>query len=418
MKPLTYALISLVAASICNGELLPTLPFPLPLCTSTTTISLGGTYTVTSTSTVTSVRDAIGPFTLDIDVILTWMLGHNHNHHNSSYQRAQLDPLFAPKPVISLSHTRTTIYTPTSVTCLSTGTTFAAYPSLLGLGAGTGTRTLAVRAANPEITLPPILPTGCPTVTVIPPTVSNAPCTRLEGGFTVTTNTITKTKSGNATVTTTPISTQVVTETWIQPTPTSYNGLNYYQYVNGYNYNTDTTGLGGGGYSTSHWNGNLSYYTSGLTRNIDFESPNWPTGPALCQLPGQATRTDCSQWTVVFQGFLFARIAGNYTVHAPTASESPIWQDNSGFWWGGEKAYTGYMDENVDGGAALLSIDPKTNYFEYVLEAGEFLPFTQIYNNGWGPAANQIDITGPDGVRYPDNLDLFVPPCDESAFVP
>lgn len=195
-------------------------------------------------------------------------------------------------------------------------------------------------------------------------------------------------------------------------------GLNYYQYLNGYNYNTDTTGLGGGGYSTSHWNGNLSYYTSGLARNINFESPNWPTGPAVCQLPGQAAQTDCSQWTVVFQGFLFARIAGNYTVHSPILAETANWQDNTGFWWGGEKAYTDYADGNVDGAAAPVSVDPVTNYFEYALEAGEFLPFTLIFNNGLGPAANRIDITGPDGVRYPDDLDLFVPPCDDSAFVP
>ncbi|CBF78045.1 hypothetical protein AN8775.2 [Aspergillus nidulans FGSC A4] len=358
MKPLTCALISLFAACVCNGELLPTLPFPLPICTSTTTLTLGGTYTVTATSTVTS---------------------------------------------ISISQTRTTIYTPTSVTCLSTATTLAAYPSLPGLDADTGASILKVRAASPQITLPPILPIGCPTVTVIPPTVSNAPCTRLEGGFaltyatisspshrlrqaslggrelksTVRTSTITTTKSGIATVTTTPISTQIVTETWIQPTPTNYNGiclplpllrnsplpalshanhlstgLNYYQYLNGYNYNTDTTGLGGGGYSTSHWNGNLSYYTSGLARNINFESPNWPTGPAVCQLPGQAAQTDCSQWTVVFQGFLFASIAGNYTVHSPILAESANWQDNTGFWWGGEKAYTDYTDGNVDGAAA------------------------------------------------------------------
>ncbi|KAL4740012.1 hypothetical protein BDV11DRAFT_204620 [Aspergillus similis] len=359
MNPLNCALISLVAACICSAQLLPTLPFPLPLCASTTTLSLGGTYTVTSTSTVI---------------------------------------------LISLSQTRTTIYTPTSVTCLSTATTFPAYPSLPGLGAGTGANTLAFRAANPQISLPPILSPGCPTVTVIPPTVSNAPCTRLEGEFAVTystvrTNTITASTSGIATVTTTPISTRVVTETWIQPTPTSYNGLNYYQYLNGYNYNTDNTGLGGGGYSTSNWNANLSYYTSGLARNINFESPSWPTGPAVCQLPGQAAQTDCSQWTVVFQGFLFARVAGNYTVHSPTASESATWQDNSGFWWGGEKAYSEYTDGNVDGAATPLSIDPVTNYFEYVLEAGEFLPFTLIYNNGQGPAANRIDITGPDGER-------------------
>jgi hypothetical protein len=56
----------------------------------------------------------------------------------------------------------------------------------------------------------------------------------------------------------------------------------------------------------------------------------------------------------VLQGFLFARIAENYTVDSPTASESANWQDNSGFWRGGEKAYTDYRDGNVDGADCRL----------------------------------------------------------------
>ncbi|KAL4902328.1 hypothetical protein BDW74DRAFT_180830 [Aspergillus multicolor] len=259
---------------------------------------------------------------------------------------------------ISITQSRTTVYTPTAVTCLSTATTFTA------------------------------------------------------------TRTVTTTATGISTVTTTPISTRTVTETWVQPTPTSYNGLNYYQYLNDYNYNTDTTGLGGGGYSTSDWNGNLSFYTSGLTRNINFESPNWPTGAPLCQLPGQASATDCSQWTVVFQGFIFARVAGSYIVHSPIASETANWQDNAGHWWGGSKAYASYADSNVDGAAVPIAIQGVDNYVTYTLTAGEFLPFTFIYSNGQGPAANRVDVSAPDGRRYPQDLDIFVPPCVDSAFVP
>ncbi|KAL6239482.1 hypothetical protein BDW75DRAFT_236392 [Aspergillus navahoensis] len=366
---------------------------------------------------------------------------------NLSIQGTSTTTITAPTS-ISITQTRTTIYTPTSVTCLSTATTFAAYPAFPGLDAGTGTNNLAVREARPQITIPPVLPTGCPTVTIIPPSVSNEPCTRLEGDFEVTSidwqdehdhNHYKRNLNRNHNACINPDysrdvdpahANQLQRYLLLQPPSIpphlpaalvlnySLLGLNYYQYLNGYNYNTDDTGLGGGGYSTSHWNGNLSYYTSGLARNINFESPSWPTGPALCQLPGQASQTDCSQWTVVFQGFIFARVAGNYTVHSPIATESANWQDNSGFWWGGEKAYTDYADGNVDGAATPLDIPAVTNYFEYVLEAGEFLPFTFIYNNGQGPAANRVDITGPDGVRYPDELDLLVPPCDDSAFVP
>ncbi|KAL4916475.1 hypothetical protein BDW62DRAFT_202630 [Aspergillus aurantiobrunneus] len=342
--------------AICNAQPVPRLPFPWPFCASTTTFTLGGTYTVTSTSTITS-----GTSTVTVT---------------------------AP-PSISISTSSTTIYTPTEISCLSTATTFSAYPAPFG--------TLQVRDPAPQITIPPLLPTGCPTasaVTIIPPSVSNDPCTRLEGDFAVT------------------------TETWVQPTPTSYDGLNYYQYINGYNYNSDRTGLGGGGYTTSDWSSNSSYYTSGLTRNINFESPDWPTGPAVCQLPGQESATDCSQWTVVFQGFLFGARGGTYTVHSPTVAESENWQDNSGFWWGGEKAYSSFEDGNVDGAATPLAVEGVSNSFPYELVAGEFLPMTFIYSNGRGPAANRIDITGPEGVRYPDDLDLFVPPCVDSPFVP
>ncbi|PTU23654.1 hypothetical protein P175DRAFT_0496814 [Aspergillus ochraceoroseus IBT 24754] len=261
----------------------------------------------------------------------------------------------------------------------------------------------------------------CPTVppiTIIVPTATAEPCTCIEGEYTTVIDTVTVAPEGISRTTTTPTHIVTATETWVHPTPTSYNGLNYYQYINDYDYFNSPNGFGGGDYDTANWNGNYSYSTSGLTRNIDFESPNWPSGPARCQLPGQDTATDCSQWTVVFQGFLYAAEAGNYTVHAPTSSESSEWQDNSGFWWGGEKAYSSYANENVDGGATGNGIPGTPNSFNYPLMAGEFLPMTFIYSNGGGPAANRISITSPNGTRYPADLDLFVPPCPNSPFIP
>ncbi|CEN60953.1 hypothetical protein ASPCAL07624 [Aspergillus calidoustus] len=341
-----------------NGApLLPSTLLPLLFCESTTTISVGGTYTATRTSTVTSATRTV--------------------------------TVTAP-PSVSITRTSTTIFTPTSITCLSTATTFSPYrPPLV---------TLAARDPAPQI--------GCPTappITIIPPTAIPGPCTKIEGDIDIVTSTVTTTVSGVATTTTTPIIAR----------------LNYYQYLNGYNYNNPNAGgLGGGGYATSHWNGNYSFYTSGLTRNINFESPNWPTGGATCQLPGQAAATVCSQWTVVFQGFLFARAPGRYTVHSPTSAESRLWQDNSGFWWGGPEAYSQYADGNVDGGAGGSAVPGVPNSVSYSLVAGQFLPMTFIYSNGQGPAANRIDITAPDGRRYPDDLSLFVPPCADSAFVP
>lgn len=62
--------------------------------------------------------------------------------------------------------------------------------------------------------------------------------------------------------------------------------------------------------------------------------------------------------------------------------------------------------------------DNKPLSFTYELLAGEFFPMTFIYSNGRGPAKFNITIAGPDGVSYPDDLDLFVPPCPFSPFVP
>lgn len=194
--------------------------------------------------------------------------------------------------------------------------------------------------------------------------------------------------------------------------------MNYYQYLNDYFYpdgdqGCRTCGYGGGGYETSDWNGNYSYYTSGTTQNINFESENYPSySTILCQLPGQATATDCSQWTVVFQGYLYSTQYGNYTL-APYLGE-----DNALFFWGGEKAYSGYTNDNIDGGVTYTQPADLPHSFSYTMVPGEFMPITFIYSNGYGPALNSLTITSPNGTSYPSDLDFFVPPCPKSPFVP
>jgi hypothetical protein len=195
-------------------------------------------------------------------------------------------------------------------------------------------------------------------------------------------------------------------------------GVNYYQYLNKYVYpygsgGCANCGFGGGGYETSDWNGNYSYYTSGLTQNINFESANYLNWNTItCQLPGQAKATDCSQWTVVFQGFIHATQTGKYTV-APYKVT-----DNALFFWGGEKAYSSYANGNVDGGVSYTQPSGVPTTFDYNLVAGEFFPITFIYVNGYGPGKTQVTITEPNGTTYPQDLNLFVPPCPISPFVP
>ncbi|EED14888.1 conserved hypothetical protein [Talaromyces stipitatus ATCC 10500] len=335
-----------------------TLPFPWPCCTSTTTFTLSGGYTVTRTETVT---------TISIDTVST------------------------------------TSYVPTAINCLPTATTIKPYP----FGIPLEERDAASAAGI-----------GCSPITIIPPSITGFPCTEVVGSFDIVTDTETITTSGIATQTITPTIVETVTETWILPTPSIYRGVNYYQYLNDYFYpdgdkGCRTCGYGGGGYETSDWNGNYSYYTNGTTQQINFESENYPSySTILCQLPSQAAATDCSQWTVVFQGYLHATQTGNYTV-APYLGE-----DNALFFWGGEKAYRSYANNNTDGGVSYTQPAGLPHTFSYEMVAGEFLPITFIYANGYGPALNRLTITSPNGTTYPQDLGFFVPPCPDSPFVP
>jgi hypothetical protein len=138
---------------------------------------------------------------------------------------------------VSIKETSITIYSPTDISCIRTATTSAPYPAPFG--------TLAARGAAPETTTTSA-PANCPTVspiTIIPPTISAEPCTCIEGGYALTyvretqhslttlltmitrTDTVTVTTKGVSTTTSTPTKIHTVTETWIQPTPTSYNGI-------------------------------------------------------------------------------------------------------------------------------------------------------------------------------------------------
>ncbi|KAJ5721817.1 uncharacterized protein N7483_009751 [Penicillium malachiteum] len=355
------------------------LPFSLgyPFCFSTTTLTLSGDYTITSTQTVTSASSI---------VTVTGL------------------------PSVTVETITTTRYIPTAIACLQTGTTIKPYRSI-GLF---GKREPAPTAA--EVSVDSVC---SPTVTIIIPTISSLPCTELAfESFEVITDTKIVTTTAHSTTTIHPTVTSTVTEEWILPTPSSYKGVNYYQYLNDYFYpdgdlGCADCGYGGGGFETSDWNSNYSYYTNGTTQDINFESEDYPSySTILCQLPGQASATDCGQWTVVFQGFLHATQTGNYTL-APTLGE-----DNALFFWLREKAYSSYANNNTDGGVSYTQPEGLPHSYAVSMVAGEFLPVTFIYANGYGPALNELTITSPNGTTYPDDLDFFVPPCPNSPFVP
>lgn len=69
---------------------------------------------------------------------------------------------------------------------------------------------------------------------------------------------------------------------------------------------------------------------------------------------------------------------------------------------------------------AVLATQPPgvPTTFDYDLVAGEFFLITFIYVNGYGPAKTPVTITEPNGTTYPKDLNLFMPPCPKSPFVP
>ncbi|KAL3487942.1 hypothetical protein BJX62DRAFT_240544 [Aspergillus germanicus] len=347
--------------------------FPFLWCTSTTTLSLSGAYTLTATSTMGSATRPVTVTALPtVGFHLSLQTSSNFSLCGLSTSRSSSKP--SPLRAILL-HLLVA----------------SAAPRHFFQGEPVSSHSKSARLSQQIANRP---------ATIIPPTITRQPCTKLTGSFEIVTDTTTVTTSGVATTTVTPSRVITVTETWIQPTPTSYDGVNYYQYINDYYYPDGTggcanCGYGGGGYDTADWNGNTSYYTSGLTRDINFQSQKLPR-----------------LWTVVFQGFLHARNSGTYTI-APA-----LGTDNALFFWGGEKAYRQYANGNVDGGVRYTQPAGLPHSFDCELVAGEFYPITFIFANGFGPLLNRVDISGPNGTGFSGGVGLFVPPCPDSPFVP
>jgi hypothetical protein len=209
------------------------------------------------------------------------------------------------------------------------------------------------------------------------------------------------------------------TKTFALPTPSSYPGIKYYQYENDYHYPDGsagtTAGYGGGNYETSDWSNNTNWQTSNILSNVNFGTPNWPSYANLnCQLPGQAAPSNCEHWTVVFQGFLFARESGTYRF----IPAQPI--DNELLIWGGNKAYNSFTNANSDIVEGYVATpDNKPISGSYNLTQGEFYPITMIYVNGFGPSLMGLTIDLPDGTVYPtDTVDIWIPPCNGGPFIP
>lgn len=86
----------------------------------------------------------------------------------------------------------------------------------------------------------------------------------------------------------------------------------------------------------------------------------------------------------MFQGYLHTTQTGKYTL-SPDLRE-----DNALFFWAREKAYSSYEHNNASEGMSYIEPAGLPHIFDYGTVAGNFLPITFIYANGYGPELDRL----------------------------
>lgn len=204
-------------------------------------------------------------------------------------------------------------------------------------------------------------------------------------------------------------STTVITV--IQPTPNVFGGLMYYESTNTYDF-----GQANPGEDVTQYRGVQSNaISSGNIQNLNVINSD---GSSYCILPGKDGYQDCTQLTLVMQGFLFARDTGSYTLSIGRNGEesSQVTVDNYFGVWSGDSAYS-FTNDNSDfqarrqgSGTSFQQINGKATY---QMSNGEVKPITAIFMNGGGAAAYSFYLYPPGGQEVTDTSSYFIPACDQ-----
>ncbi|PPJ60408.1 hypothetical protein CBER1_08006 [Cercospora berteroae] len=224
------------------------------------------------------------------------------------------------------------------------------------------------------------------------------------------TNVVTESPSTTITTTTTSIvsesstfTTSTSTVLVIQPTPSTYPGLRTYEYRNNLNFNNPNPGE-----DVTLYN-NRNFLSTGLTPNVNGISSR---GGSNCNVPGAGFK-DCTQLSLVYQGFLYAPITGAYTLSVP---EGGVAVDNYFGVWSGPTAYASYNNGNANfiarrEGDGRGGVNQNGGSVQLRLIAGQYFPVTFIFINGGGPGSVEFRVSTPGQPTTASTAGLFIPAC-------
>ncbi|KAM3417885.1 hypothetical protein BST61_g6105 [Cercospora zeina] len=299
--------------------------------------------------------------------------------------------------------------------CLQIPTPSTTVTTTRTLAAGTVTTTSTV-TESPSTT---ITNTQTNTVTESPTTIvtstqtivaTESPTTTITS---TQTNVITESPSTTITTTTTSIVSETTTSTRtltttttiqvIQPTPASYLGLRTYEYSNVLNFNNPNPGE-----DVTDYN-NRDFRSTGLTSDVNRISSR---GGDNCNVPGAGFK-NCTNLSLVYQGFIYAPITGTYELSVP---EGDVAVDNYFGVWSGTTAYADYNNNNADfiarrEGDGSGDVNQNGGSTQLDLIAGEYFPVTFIFINGGGPASVEFRVTTPNQPITASTAGLFIPAC-------
>lgn len=169
-----------------------------------------------------------------------------------------------------------------------------------------------------------------------------------------------------------------------------------------------------------------TYLSAGLLTNLNtVRSVGYPGGTST-QCPYAPITGggigDCSQLTLVMQGFIFAATTGTYrlAVEAPASNPTVAYVDNYFGEWSGTTAYGSYTNSNSDfrarrqrtivGTGTQTVTTPGSHIFTF--QAGQYYPVTFIFINGGGPGGYLFTLQTPDGSVITDTSAYFIPACN------
>ncbi|KAF4310873.1 hypothetical protein GTA08_BOTSDO13428 [Botryosphaeria dothidea] len=258
----------------------------------------------------------------------------------------------------------------------------------------------AISSACSCLSIPTPSTTKTITTTLVPGTVTDSATQTLTP---TSTSTVTTTETSANTITDYTTTTTTTTSTvYATATTISASGLTFRKYTHSFNANSANSGFTPSYFKTA------SVDFTGSLQDVDFSTPNWPSGSTYLTLDGNYF--DSSQAAVLMQGFFVAQATGTYTI-----STSASYIDNYGYLWTGDAAYT-WTDDTTAYAATRTGAGYYGGSTTITMNAGDAIPMTWLWANGGGVGQSHFVITTPSGSSTTDSTGYFAPACSSSVF--